>query len=140
MYPNELDVLYGDAILLKVVKKGVEDAVDPKIYEILDVMTDPFILDKFFHYYMPSYGAFDCVGGEPSPLRIYDASSSTECDHLSEDSVNFQPKRGTSRLIYKFAGHFDASSSFKRERELDSIFKSPSHIGSSVSYKCPRTI
>ncbi|WJX33710.1 hypothetical protein P8452_42393 [Trifolium repens] len=136
MYPDELDVLYGDAMLLKVVKKDDEDS---KIYEIVDVLTDPFILDKFFHYYMPSYGAFDCVGGKPSPLRIYDSFSSTECDNLSEDSVNFQPKMDAQR-IYKFAGQFDPSTSSQRKRELESIFKSPGQIDSSVSSKCPRTI
>jgi hypothetical protein len=139
MYPDELDVLYGDAILLKVAKTNVEDDLDSKIYEILDVLTDPFILDKFFHYYMPNYGAFDCVGGRPSPLRIYDASSSTECDILSEESVNFQTKRAAER-IYEVPGHIESTNSFKRKRELESILKCPCHIVSSVSPKCPKTI
>jgi hypothetical protein len=62
MYPHELDVLYGDAILLKVVKKDVEEDLDTDMYEVVDMLTDPLILDKFFHCYMPSYGAFDYVG------------------------------------------------------------------------------
>jgi hypothetical protein len=138
MYPHELDVLYGDAILLKVVKKDVEEDLDTDMYEVVDMLTDPLILDKFFHCYMPSYGAFDYVGGKSSPLQIYYASSSTECEFYSQKSVNSQPKR-EAESIYKFPNQFDASTPLKHKRKVGSILDC-SHIPSSVLSKCPRTI
>jgi hypothetical protein len=93
MYPNELDGLYGDAILMKVVEKYVDDDVDCKAYEIIDVLTDPFMLDQFFHFYMPAYGAYDRVGGKQSPLVIYDALSSNEYESLDDDLPSCKRKR-----------------------------------------------
>ncbi|GAU31615.1 hypothetical protein TSUD_63640 [Trifolium subterraneum] len=86
MYPNELDVLYGDAMLLKVTKKVVDVANVSKLYEIVDMLTDPLILDKFFECYMPSYGPFDCLGGKRSSNEVYDACSSTESENWIEES------------------------------------------------------
>jgi hypothetical protein len=92
MYPDELDCLYGDPILLKVDKRYLNDDINSKECKIVDFLNDPFILDHFFKFYMPSYGTFDGVAVKQSPLQIYDAFSSTDCQSFIEVSPNYKLK------------------------------------------------
>ncbi|WJX57279.1 hypothetical protein P8452_42856 [Trifolium repens] len=93
VYPHEMDTIYGDAILFKVTKKDAESFnVDPS-YEVVDMLADPLILDKFFEHYMPGYGTIDLVAIKLSPVEVCDASSSSEYEIVTPDSCNFDTKR-----------------------------------------------
>ncbi|MCH79905.1 hypothetical protein A2U01_0000666, partial [Trifolium medium] len=111
MYPDEMDVLYGDPMLFKVIKKVGDVST---VYEIVDMLIDPLILDKFFQCYMPSYGVIECVGGTESPLQVFDAFSSyEEFEDLIEEFPHIENKRKTS-YISESSASVPASSSSKR--------------------------
>jgi hypothetical protein len=88
-----MDVLYGDAILFKVVSKAVEGSNVAHTYEIVDMLTDPMILDKFFDHYMPTYGVIEFVSGKLSPIHVSDDCSSSESQNSNEKTVFVESKR-----------------------------------------------
>jgi hypothetical protein len=66
MYPNELDVLYGDAMLFKVISKSLDVPDELECFEVVDMLTGHLILEKSFEYYMPKYGVTEFAGWERS--------------------------------------------------------------------------
>jgi hypothetical protein len=88
-----MDVLYGEAVLFKVMTKAVECSHVPHSYEIVDMLTDANILDKFCEHYMPSYGMFDSVSGIVSPVRVCDEYSSSNYENANENTLNVESKR-----------------------------------------------
>ncbi|GAU23258.1 hypothetical protein TSUD_281510 [Trifolium subterraneum] len=115
IYPDELDILYGDTMLFKVDTKVFKAGSISPSYEIIDMLTDPFILDKFFQYYMPSYGAFDCSFGRLSPSEVFDEFSSTEEEFSSEESYSFELKR-KAKTIHPCTDNDYQKKSFKNPR------------------------
>jgi hypothetical protein len=59
-------------------------------YEVVDMLVDPLILDRFFEHYMPTYGTVDFVARNLSPIKVYDASSSSEFENYAEGLMIFQ--------------------------------------------------
>ncbi|WJX62990.1 hypothetical protein P8452_47924 [Trifolium repens] len=93
VYPHEMDVLYGDAVLFKVMTKAVESSEVANSYEIVDMLTDANILDIFFENYMPSYGLIASVSGKLSPIRVCDECSSSDYESSNEKIMNVEYKR-----------------------------------------------
>jgi hypothetical protein len=93
MYPDEMDILYGDAILFKVVSKALDSSNVSHTYEIVDMLTDPMILDQFFDHYMPTYGVIDFVPGNLSPIDVSDECSSSESQFSNEKKAFLECKR-----------------------------------------------
>jgi hypothetical protein len=138
MYPDELDCLIGDAMLLKVAKRDVYD-VDSKEYAIVDVLTDPFILDYFFKIYMPTYGVFDGVARELSPLKMYDALSSPESESFIEVSSNYKRKRQL-EIFPQSVGCNDTIESLERKTPFQTIHNPSAKFGAALSPKCCRSV
>jgi hypothetical protein len=139
MYPIELDPLYGDAILLKVSKKLVEDDKVCEAFEIIDILTDPLMLDNFFHYYMPNYGAFDCVASRQSPLQISSGYSSSIPETFYQDSVKHSAELEV-ESIGKMVTYCVTKSSFKRKRDGQTSPNSSDIVDATMIAKCPNTI
>ncbi|CAJ2662234.1 unnamed protein product [Trifolium pratense] len=115
MYPNDLDLICGDAVLIKVVKKVSVDSKETASFEIVDMLRDPFILDDFFQKYIASYdAAVPNLSGLPSE-KVSDASSSNGLEILHDEACIVKPTR--KRLISYIAtlgGTIDYASKHSR--------------------------
>jgi hypothetical protein len=106
-----MDVLYGNAVLFKVLSKALECSNIGHSYEVVDMLTDSIILDKFFEHYMPSYGLIDFVSEEMSPLPLCDECSSSDCQNSNEKTIIVESKRK--------AGSLDESTSESNVKKLN---------------------
>jgi hypothetical protein len=115
MYPDELDVLYGNAILFKVMNKSSDVPNEPEFLEVVDMLTDSLILEKFFECYMPKYGVLDFAYGKVSPIRVCDEFSSFEFENSSGNSPCVESKR-KAKDIYDSTGDVDAKKFTKQSK------------------------
>ncbi|PNY00609.1 hypothetical protein L195_g023893 [Trifolium pratense] len=93
VYPDEMDDMYGDSILFKVRKKSVNGRYVSSSYEVVDMLSDPLVLDKFRQYYMPTYGVLDCPFGKLSPFVAHGESYSKEDEYSGEELPCAESKR-----------------------------------------------